>query len=81
MLCDVDHEIYLRAMDLFLALINEPGLFVVESKFYDLEAVKIVFVKSRNPDDNANIVPRVNLPFLFLYPRVDSHVRCREYCP
>jgi hypothetical protein len=71
----IDRDAYDDAKDLFLRLLVDPNLVVNEASVYALEAAKIVFVKSRNPDRMTEIVPRVSLPFLFLYPR--ANLSCR----
>eukprot|EP00981_Chlorochromonas_danica_P004978 scaffold994_cov165-Ochromonas_danica.AAC.5 len=70
-LTSVTNDHYQRAMELFMKLVNEPGMYVNEKDLYDLEGMKIVFVKSRDLDRPAFIIPRVNLPFLYLYPRAE----------
>lgn len=69
-----DH--YRRAMVLFLKLINDPGMYFHEQELYDLEERKILFVKSRDLERTSYIVPRVNLPFLFLYPHAGNLSQC-----
>jgi hypothetical protein len=71
----IDRDAYYDAKDLFLRLLVDPNLVVNEASVYALEAAKIVFVKSRNPDRMTEIIPRVSLPFLFLYPR--ANLSCR----
>eukprot|EP01031_Cornospumella_fuschlensis_P024441 gene24441-29543_t len=75
----VTREHYQQAMELFLRIINDPAMYVCENELYELEAMKILFVKSRDLDRITFIVPRINLPFLFLYPRADSLSLCEMY--
>lgn len=65
---DPDRDMFEKAKDLFLDLINFPALEVEEKGLYALEEAKIVFVKFRAPGLTV-IVPRVSLPFLYLFPR------------
>lgn len=68
LLADPSRAMYYQARDLFLDLINFPNLEVEEKYLYPLENAKIVFVKFRAPG-LTTIVPRVSLPFLFMYPK------------
>jgi hypothetical protein len=68
LLADPSRAMYEQARDLFLDLINFPALEVEEKDLYPLENAKIVFVKFRAPG-LTTIVPRVSLPFLFMYPK------------
>eukprot|EP00300_Choanocystis_sp_HF-7_P028300 c33813_g1_i1.p1 GENE.c33813_g1_i1~~c33813_g1_i1.p1 ORF type:complete len:369 (+),score=60.96 c33813_g1_i1:723-1829(+) len=64
------NQCYFETLRWFLTLMLEPETTVNETEVQKLEDLGAVFVKARSQENLNLVVPRVNLPFLYMYSRI-----------
>jgi hypothetical protein len=63
---DEPEQLYSLAVNYFLKLITESELYIDERDVIELEKCAILFVKCRKDPELSQIIPRINLPFLYV---------------